>query len=129
MYEITGIEPEPAGAHVLLSKHVGTRSIQRFALAEVSGAVEVALWPGEMKSQARYLYNNGRGAAMVRAARSCDWKVVPSPHLAFFNSHPRQRLYMAPLLDAEVYATRWEGADGEQIGRHARDTVRRVIWP
>lgn len=127
--EITGIDPQPAGAHVLLDQDIGVRSTQRFALAEVGGSVEVALWPGEMKSQAQYLYRDGRGSAMVEAARDCGWKIIPSPHLAFFNSRPSQRLYMAPELDAETYAARWEGTDGEQIGRHPRDHIRDSIWP
>lgn len=102
--EITGIEPEPAGVHVLLDKHIGVRSTQRLALADVGGGIEVAFWPAELKSQAEYLYRDGRGTAMVAAARSRGWDVRASPHLGFFNSRPSQRLYMAPEIDAEVYA-------------------------
>lgn len=127
--EVSGIDPEPAGVHVLLDKHLGVRSTQRFALADVGGGIEVALWPGELKSQAEYLYDDGRGMAMVAAARSCGWTVVPSPHLAFFNSRPSQRLYMAPNVDAAQYAGRWEGEDRHWIGRHPRDEVRQRIWP
>lgn len=129
LQEISGIEPEPAGVHVLLDKHLGVRSTQRLALADIGGGIEVALWPGELKSQAEYLYRAGRGKAMVSAARSCGWHVRPSPHLGFFNSRASQRLYMAPEIDAEVYAERWEGADGRQIGQHSPEEVRQNLWP
>ncbi len=127
--EISGIEPEPAGVHVLLDKHLGVRSTQRLALADVGGGIEVALWPAELKSQAEYLYRAGRGSAMVVAARNCGWQVRPSPHLGFFNSRASQRLYMAPEIDAEVYAERWEGDDGREIGQHSREEVRQNLWP
>jgi hypothetical protein len=95
----------------------------------MGGGTVVALWPAELKSQADYLYADGRGKAMVMAARKNGWDVRPSPHLAFFNSAPSQRLYMAPEVDPEAYAERWEGAEGRHIGQHSSEEVRQHLWP
>jgi hypothetical protein len=127
--EISAIEPEPSGVHVLLDKHAGVRSTQRLALSDVGGGIVVALWPAELKPQADYLYTHGRGKAMVVAARERGWDVRPSPHLAFFTSAPSQRLYMAPEVDAEEYAERWEGVDARHIGQHSSEEVRQHLWP
>lgn len=127
--EISAIEPEPSGVHVLLDDQ-GVRSTQRLALGDVGGGIVVALWPAELKPQAEYLYADGRGKAMVVAALERGWKVKPRPHLGFFNSAPTQRLYMAPDdVDAEEYAERWEGADGRQIRQHSSEEVRQHLWP
>ena len=106
-----------------------SRSAQRLAFGDVGGGIVVGLWPAELKRQADYLYTDGRGGAMVAAATQRGWEVRPSPHLAFFNSAPAQRLYMDPELDAEVYAERWEGADGRLIGQHSGEEVRHHLWP
>lgn len=127
--EITGIEPEPAGVHVLLDKHLGVQSTQRLAIGDVGGNVIVALWPAEMKSQAEYLYESGRAQAMLSAARDCGWDAEPSPHLAFFNSRPSQRLYMSPDITAEEYARRWSASDAHMIGRHPTEAAREALWP
>jgi hypothetical protein len=82
--EVTGIEPEASGMHVLLDAH-GVRSIQRIALDDAGGGAVVALWPGELKSQARYLYDVGRGEAVVAAAREHGWRAAARPHIGFFN--------------------------------------------
>ncbi|MDQ5820578.1 MAG: hypothetical protein M3540_03970 [Actinomycetota bacterium] len=127
--EISAIEPEASGVHVLLDKHAGVQSTQRLALGDVGGGIVVALWPAELKPQANYLYRNGRGKAMVIAARARGWDVRPSPHLGFFTSAPSQRLYMAPEVDAEEYSERWEGADARHIGQHSAEEVRQHLWP
>lgn len=126
--EITGIEPERDGVHVLLDEHAGVKSTQRLALGDVGGGIVVALWPAELKPQAEYLYTYGRGTAMVVAARERGWYVRPSPHLAFFTSPHTQRLYMAPEVDAEEYARRWEGADGRRIGQYSSEELRQHLW-
>jgi hypothetical protein len=126
--EITGLDPEPKGVHVLLDCH-GVRSVQRLALADVGGAIVVAFWPAELKYQADYLYGGGRAEAMINAARERGWHVAPSPHLAFFNSRASQRLYMDPDLDPAEYARRWEGVDGGKIGQHSAAEVRQSLWP
>ena len=126
--EITGIEPEREGVHVLLDEHGGVKSIQRLALGDLGGGIVVALWPAELKPQAEHLYTYGRGTAMVVAARERDWYVRPSPHLAFHNSPHTQRLYMAPDVDPEEYTKRWEGADGRRIGQYSAEEIRRGLW-
>jgi len=127
--QITNIEPEASGVHVLLDGSAGVRSTQRLALGETDGVIVVALWPAELKPQADYLYREGRGKAMVFAARELGWDVRPSPHIGFFTSSPSQRLYMAPELDAADYAARWEGPDGLRIGQYSSAEVRQDLWP
>jgi hypothetical protein len=127
--EITGLEPERGGIHVLLDEHLGTRSTQRLAVADVGGSVLVGLWPAELKAQAAYLYTDGRAEAMIRAARQRGWAVEPTPHLAFFTAHPLQRLYMEAAIDAEAYARRWEREDGKQIRQYKPEEVRNDLWP
>ena len=105
------------------------RSAQRLALGDIGEGIVVALWPAELKRQTDYLYSEGRGKAMIAAARQRRWEVRPSPHLAYFTSAPEQRLYMAPELDAQAYAERWEGPDGRLIGQHSAEEVRQRLWP
>jgi hypothetical protein len=95
----------------------------------VGGGIIVGMWPAELKRQADHLYADGRGKRMVLAARERGWTAHANPHLAFFNSHPRVRLYMAPQIDPSVYAEGWEGPDGRRIGEHSRDEVVRHLWP
>jgi hypothetical protein len=126
--DVSGLDPEPSGKHVLLGQ-IGVRSTQRLAIGDRGGTIIVALWPAELKPQAQYLYSSGRSAALIAAARSLRWSVVPSPHLGFRNSPASRRLYMAPELDAAEYAQRWEGPDGRRIGQHTSQELRRVLWP
>src|SRR5437870_726503 len=105
--QISGIEPVPAGTHVMLEVY-GVRSTQRLALGDVGGRLIVALWPAELKEQAKYLYAARLARPMIEQARSLEWTVDPAPQLAFRNSAPGQRLYMAPAIDAAAYARRWE---------------------
>lgn len=127
--KITGIEPEPSGVHVLLDQHAGVRSIQRLALSDLGGGIIVGFWPAELKPQADFLYQEGRGTRMVEAARLSGWDVRPSPHLAFFTAPASRRLYMAPEIDAAEYARRWEGPDGSHIGQYSPEEVRSNLWP
>jgi hypothetical protein len=127
--DVSGIEPAmPLGMHVLLDEH-GVRSMQRLALGDLAGGILAALWPGELKSQALYLYKAGRGQAVVAAARERGWTAAPSPHMGFFNSQAALRLYMAPDIDATEYARRWEETDTEWIRQFPREDVRDVLWP
>jgi hypothetical protein len=126
--EISTVEPEPSGIHVLLDEHLGVRSTQRLALADVAGGVVVGLWPAELKAQAEYLYVDGRGVAMVRAAGKHGWDVQPNLHIAFFTAPPSQRLYLSSEVDPEEYAERWEGSDGRQIGQHSSAELRQQLW-
>lgn len=125
---IAGVEPEPAGTHVMLASF-GIRSTQRLALSDVGGGVVVAFWPAELKPQAEYLYSDGRGSAMVSAAVERGWKVWAVPQLAFRSSPPSRRLYMEPDIDPAEYVRRWEGLDARWIGQHDREELRPVVWP
>lgn len=129
LQKVAGIAPEPRGVHVLLDKHAGARSTQRLALSDVGGSVLVALWPAELKAQAEFLYKDGRALKMIGLARARSWEVRPNPHLAFFNSHPSQRLYMTPAISAEEYAQHWERADARMIGRHPPDALKTTLRP
>lgn len=125
---ISGIDPVEKGTHVLLEPH-GVRSSHRLAAGDVGGALWVALWPAELKTQATYLYGQRLARPMIEAARAHGWTAEPSPHLAFRNSQPALRLYMAPKLDAAEYARRWEDGDLERVGAHSRSEVRGSLWP
>lgn len=125
---IAGVEPELPGTHVMLEPF-GIRSTQRLLLSDAGGSVVAAFWPAELKSQAEFLFSQGRGVAMVRAALARGWHVWAVPQLAFFNSRADQRLYMAPGIDPAEYARRWEGGDGRWIGQHARADLKRIVWP
>jgi hypothetical protein len=126
--DISGIQPEPAGLHVLLDSH-GISSTQRLSLSGYGGGVVAGLWPGELKVQAAYLYGRGFGAKIVSAALKRGWTAEGSPHLAFRNSAPSHRLYMRPDIDAHEYARRWETSDLAEVGAHSRDDVMRTLWP
>lgn len=125
---ISGIEPEPGGVHVLLEPF-GIRSTQRLALSGLGGGLVTAIWPGELKTQAEYLYGQQLATPMVERARERGWLVKPNVHLAFRNSSPAQRVYLRPGLDALEYARRWEGADLRHVGQYERAKLVSVLWP
>jgi hypothetical protein len=125
--EITGITPEPDGAHVRLDP--GVRSTQRLALDDVGGSLVAGLWWAELKPQARYLYAGGRARALLAAAGALGWCATPNPHLAFYTAHPQQRLYLEARVDVDEYARRWEREDGQWIGQYSGPEVRRTLWP
>jgi hypothetical protein len=53
--QISAIDPVPAETHVMLDAH-GVRSTQRLAVVTSGGKLVAALWPAELKDQAKYLY-------------------------------------------------------------------------
>jgi hypothetical protein len=126
--EISGIRPEPGGLHVLLDQ-LGVRSTQRLALSGFGGGYVVALWPAELKEQAKYLYGRRLAKAMVREALERGWLAEGAPQLAFRSSPAAQRLYMKPTVEALEYAGRWENGDLVQVGQYEATEVRRVLWP
>lgn len=128
LFEVTGLEARGTADHVLLES-AGVRSTQRLALGEVGGGVVAFTWPGELVSQAKHLYESKRAPRLLAAGREGGWEVDMRPHLAFRNSHPRQRLYTNPTIDAEQYVTQWAGPDGRRIGAHDPDTIRNGLWP
>jgi hypothetical protein len=112
----------------VLLADLGVQSAQRLGIGDVGGNVVVALWPAELKEQAKYLYGQRLGRPMIAAARERGWTAEPSPHLAFRNASPTLRLYMAPHLDAAEYARRWEEGDLERVGAYSRADVVRDLW-
>lgn len=68
----------------------------------------VATWPAELAPQARFLYGEGLGSALVAAAIERGRIVEPSPHIAFRTSSPSRRLYMSPSIAPLCYVARWE---------------------
>ena len=128
LLEVSGLKAEAEGRHVLLDA-AGFRSLQRLALAEVGGGLVVGFWPAELKPQAQYVYSNARGEALVEAARAGGWNVRPNPHMGFFNSMARLRLYLDAGLDPGQYVRRWEGPDADQMRAYSPPEVRLSLWP
>jgi hypothetical protein len=126
--EVTGIDPERDGLHVLLDD-AGIRATQRLALTSLGTGVAVVTWPAELQPQAKYLYDGARAPRLLAAAASGGWIVESRPHLAFWRAHTRQRLYLTPAMSVEEYVQRWAGDDGEHISQHAASTIRSDLWP
>src|SRR5207302_4283544 len=81
------------------------------------------------KEQAVYLYGRRLGRPMISAALSRGWTAAAAPQLAFRNSQPALRIYMAPEIDPLEYARRWEDSDLDWVGAHSRAGVVRNLWP
>jgi len=126
--DVTGIEPKPQG-FVLLDKGNRIASTQRIELYDVGGGLALFTWPAELMPQAQYLYSGGRAARLLAVADEDDWAVEARPHLAFWNSSWKQRLYMNPTIAVSEYVSRWAGADGRRIGQHDADSIRTGLWP
>lgn len=125
--EVTGLKPEADGLHVLVDA-AGVRTTQRLTISAHRGGLVAGMWPGELKTQAEHLYGLGYATGMIAKALELGWTVAASPHLAFRNSAPSQRLYMLPEIDAVDYARRWQSGDLRRVGQHSADQVRSVIW-
>jgi hypothetical protein len=123
---LTGITPEERGTHVLLDAH-GVASTQRLALR--GDSLTAALWPAELKEQAKYLYARQLATPMIRCALERGWHAEAAPQLAFRNAAPDRRLYLLTTEDALSYARRWEGPDFRYIGQYERAPLRRELWP
>src|SRR5689334_7819632 len=92
--EVARIRPEPGCDWVNLEDGLDFRSTRRLWIGDpaVGGGVMVATWSAELVEQARYLYDSGRGSALVAAAIERDWKVEPSPHIAYRQAPGARRL-------------------------------------
>ena len=126
--EIPGLKPEADGLHVLIDA-AGVQTTQRLTMSEHRGGLVAGMWPGELKTQAEHLYGLGYATGMIAKALEFGWTVAASPHLAFRNSAPSQRLYMLPEIDPIDYARRWQTGDLRRVGQYSADQVRSVIWP
>jgi hypothetical protein len=109
----------------------GVRSTQRLAIGDVGGGIAMFTWPAELVDQAAFLYRDDLPERLVAAARDGGWEIDIRPHLAFWRSHPSQRLYMNPTEEMTVddYVRRWRGHDAEMIGAHDLDSLRDTLWP
>lgn len=125
---VSGLVPEPSGLHVLLEP-LGVVTTQRLAISAYGGRLVAAVWPGELKEQARVLYGGRHGTKVVAAALERGWSAEGSPHLAFRNAAPGQRLYLRPSVSALEYARRWQDGDLAEVGAHERGDVKRRLWP
>lgn len=128
LQRISGLQPESGGLHVFLEP-LGVPSTQRLALSGHGEDVVAAMWPAELKPQAEYLYGRRLATPMIARAREFGWSVESSPHLAFRNSAPGQRLYMHPTIDAAEYAGRWEDGDLSRVGQYDRREIRGTLCP
>src|SRR5919206_2229342 len=79
LHDVTGLEPEASGNHVRLDR-IGVRSTQRVALGEVGGGIVAFTWPGELTTQARYLYHGSRSTrcSRLRSPTVGQWRCGPS---------------------------------------------------
>jgi hypothetical protein len=125
---VTGIRPERAGGHVLL-KDAGFRSIQRLVLADAHGGIVAGLWPGELMKDAQFFYSDHRAERFVGAAKEGGWLVRPTPHIGFWQSPPRQRLYLHSKIDLEQYAELWEGPGWGRFGGYSQEDLTRFVCP
>lgn len=112
-------------AHVRLDAAIGTRSLQRAALEEREGELVLAVWPGELKGEARALYGSDRCVALLGLS---DWQLTPRPHLGFYGASPPQRLYTTTSLGARNYVRRWQ-EDLDRVHAYELGELREVLWP
>jgi hypothetical protein len=129
--DVTRVQPEPGRDWVHLEDQLGFRSTQRLRIGELAGSVVVATWPAELAPQARYLYSDGFGSALVAAAIERGWEVQPSPHIAFRTSSPGRRLYMSLPIAPLDYVACWKDKDGFSRvgGNYTREAVEYELWP
>lgn len=126
---VTRARPEPGGEWADLGR-LGFRSTQRLRLSGLGGGVTVVTWPAELQPQARYLYGDRLGSALVAAAAERGWAVEPRPHLAYHTARPGRRLYMRPPVAPLDYVACWEDGDGlRRVRSYAREDVEHELWP
>ena len=121
--EVAGLPPSPMRTTYASTEHLGTRSVQRLALAGVGGQVIVALWPAEPRLKRNIFMAPGGHTPCSPPHAHARGRSDPRPALAFFNSHPSQRLYMTSDVSPEEYASRWESLDAEMIGRFPNERM------
>jgi hypothetical protein len=124
---VTGIKPEESKYAFL--EAAGYKSVQRLVLADVNSGVLAALFPGELKPHAQYLYSDHRAEAFVRIASEAGWEVDCNPHIAFYRASVHQRLYLDPVIDLKKYVKLWQGPGWERIGRYSPEELTASLWP
>jgi hypothetical protein len=94
------------------------------------GVIALAVWPAELKDQARSFYAEDRAAALLDfLACQDEWRAEPAPHLGFHLASRPQRLYTTPAIALEEYLRQWSGPDLAQAGGHPREALRGELWP
>ena len=93
----------------------------------------LAVWPGELKAEARALYGTGRADALLRLAGAPlppteTWRATPRPHLGFYGASPPQRLYTAPALGLRAYVRAWQ-EDLDRVHAYELGELRDLLWP
>jgi hypothetical protein len=126
--QVTGIRPEAASGHAFL-KEAGFKSIQRLMLADANGGIVAGLCPGELMRDAQFLYSEHRAEVFVSAAEAGGWLVRPTPHIGFWQSPARQRLYLDPTLALGQYVELWEGPGWGRFGGYSLEDLKRSVWP
>jgi hypothetical protein len=79
--------------------------------------------------QALAFYGDRRGSHMLGRLTGDGWHVATTPHLAFWNSPPEQRLYLSPNLSVSQYVTLFEGEGLAMVGQYSPDELSTVVWP
>jgi hypothetical protein len=110
---------------VRLDAAVGARTLQRAALEERDGELVLAVWPGELKAEARALYGTARADALLSLR---GWRATPRPHLGFYGASPPQRLYTTPALDLGAYVRGWQ-EDLDRVHAYELAQLRDILWP
>ena len=120
-------------AHVRLDAELGARSLQRAGLELWGDTLVLAVWPGELKQQARELYGTDRAARLLDlvaagASGTSGWRAEPRPHLGFYGASRGQRLHLTTTRTLPEYVAGWS----EDLGRiHAYPpaALRGDVWP
>ena len=126
--QVTGIRPEAASGHAFL-KEAGFKSIQRLMLADATGGIVAGLCPGELMRDAQFLYSEHRAEVFVSAAEAGGWLVHANPHIGFWQSPARQRLYLDPTIALGQYVELWEGPGWGRLGGYSQEDLTRSVWP
>ena len=126
--QVTGIRPEAASGHAFL-KEAGFKSIQRLMLADANGGIVAGLCPGELMRDAEFLYSEHRAEVFVSAAEAGGWLVRANPHIGFWQSPARQRLYLEPAIALGQYVELWEGPGRGRFGGYSQEDLTRSVWP
>lgn len=91
-------------------------AVDRVSIWIAKDTVHVAMWPGELAAQYRYLYNNPeRVDALIALTHHRGWNLKANFHIGFRYSRPAQRWYPSGELSGDAYVRQWV----EDVGQHA----------
>lgn len=118
-----------SGPRPRILEEAGFKSIQRLMLADANGGIVAGLCPGELMRDAQFLYSEHRAEVFVSAAEAGGWLVRPTPHIGFWQSPARQRLYLDPTIALGQYVELWEGPGWGRFGGYSLEDLKRSVWP